>query len=101
VSANRELEGRILRRLRVGFRTVVLLNWFSMLVFLFLNGITKDVTTGAFTVFRVTAVCATLWLLVEVAEAITGRTRVSNPIMDALLILPMFGFWYLVWVSSF
>ncbi len=62
VSADRELEGRILQRLRVGFRTVVLLNWLSMLVFWFLNGITKDVRTGAFTVFRVTAVCATLWL---------------------------------------
>jgi len=72
-----------------------------MLVFLFLNGIPKDVAMGAFTVFRVTAVCATLWLLVEVGEAITGRTRPINPIMDALLILPMFGFWYLVWVSSF
>ena len=101
MSTKLELEGRILRRLRMGFRTLVLLNWLSMLVFLFLNGIPKDVAMGAFTVFRVTAVCATLWLLVEVGEAITGRTRPINPIMDALLILPMFGFWYLVWVSSF
>jgi hypothetical protein len=72
-----------------------------VLVILFLNGIPKSATLGAFTAFRATAVCATLWLRFETAEAFNGRTSVKSPLIDAVLTLPMFGFWLLAWASSF
>jgi hypothetical protein len=96
-----EFEHRILRRIRIFSRFVVISNWAAVLFILSLDGIPKSVTLGAFTVFRLTAVCATLWFLFETAEAFTGRTSVKNPVIDALLTLPMFGFWFLAWASSF
>jgi hypothetical protein len=49
-----------------------------------------------FAVFRTTAVCATVWWMFEIAEALTGRTSAKNPFINGILTLPMFGFWYLV-----
>src|SRR5882672_12591568 len=72
------------------FRFVVASNWVVVLVILFLDGIPKSVALGVFTVFRATAVCASLWLLFETAEAFTGRTSVKNPLIDTILTLPMF-----------
>ena len=96
-----DFENQLLRRLRVAFRTAVLLNWLAVLAILFLKGVPKPLAMGAFTVFRVTAVCATIWLLAEIAEALTKRTRAFNPIIDAALTLPMFAFWFLAWASSY
>jgi hypothetical protein len=96
-----DFENRFLQRLRVTLRTVVVLNWAVVLAILFIKGVPKPLAMGAFTVFRVTAVCATLWLLIEVGEAATKRTRALNPVIDAALTLPMFAFWFLAWASSF
>jgi hypothetical protein len=96
-----EFEHRIFQRIRLFSRAVVVSNWAVVLAMLVLNRIPKPVALAAFTVFRVTAVCATLWLLFETAEAFTGRTSIKNPLIDAILILPMFGFWFLAWASSF
>src|SRR5882672_6364982 len=79
------------------FRFVVASNWVVVLVIVFLDGIPKSVALGVFAVFRATAVCASLWLLFETAEAFTGRTSVKNPLIDTILTLPMFGFWFLAW----
>jgi heme exporter protein D len=96
-----DFESQLLQRLRVAFRTAVLLNWLVVLVILFTKGIRKPFAMGAFAVFRVTAVCATIWLVIEIAEAVTKRTRALNPVIDAFLTLPMFAFWLLAWASSF
>jgi hypothetical protein len=96
-----DFEVRFLQRVRIAFRLAVILSWLAVLTILFLKGIPKPVAMAAFTVFRVTAVCATLWLLIEIAEAITKRTRAVNPLIDAILTLSMFGFWFLAWASSF
>src|SRR5260370_692691 len=101
MTTNLDFESRFLHGLRIVFRAAVILNWLAVLTIWFLKGIPKPVAIAAFTIFRVTAVCATLWLLIEVAEAITKRTRVVNPLIDAILTLPMFGFWFLAWASSF
>lgn len=101
MTTNLDFERQFLQRLRIAFRAAVILNWVAVLSIWFLKGVPKPVAMGAFTVFRVTAVCATLWLLIEITEAITKRTRAVNPAIDAILTLPMFGFWFLAWASSF
>ena len=83
---------KALASIRIVFRSAVVLNWLAVLAILFLNRIPKPVAMGVFTVFRMTAVCATLWLVLEIAEAIAKRTRAVNPLIDAILTLPMFGF---------
>ncbi len=96
-----DFENQFLQRLRVSLRAVVVFNWAVVLAIFFLKGFPKPLAMGAFTVFKVTAVCATLWLLIETGEAVTKRTRALNPVIDAALTLPMFAFWFLVWASSF
>jgi len=96
-----DFERRLLQRLRMTLRAIVVLNWTLVLTILFLKGVPKDLAMGAFTAFRVTAVVATLWLLVEIAEAFLKRTRALNPIIDGALTLPMFAFWFLAWATSY
>jgi hypothetical protein len=96
-----EFEHRLFQRIRVISRILVIINWLAVLVILLMHGVPRSVAMGAFNLFRGTAVCATLWLLFETVEAFTGRTSGKNPLIDAALILPVFGFWFLVWVSSF
>lgn len=94
-------EAQFWHRVRIVFRVGVILNWLAVAIILTMKGIPKPAAMTAFTVFRVTTVCATLWLLIEITEAIAKRTRVINPVIDAILTLPMFGFWFLAWASSF
>jgi len=101
VTTNLDFENRFLQRLRLVFRAAVILSWLAMLALLPLHGVPKPLAVGAFTVFRGTAVCAALWLIVEMGEAITKRTRTLNPVIDAILTLPMFGFWFLIRASTF
>ena len=96
-----EFEHRLLQRIRVISRILVVINWLVVVVILFSHGIPKSVAVGVFDVFRITAVCATLWFLFETVEALTGRTSAKNPLIDAFLTLPMFGFWFLAWATSF
>jgi len=101
MTTNLDFENRFLQRLRLVFRAAVILSWLAMLILLPLHGVPKPLSIGAFTVFRGTAVCAALWLIVEMGEAIAKRTRVLNPLIDAILTLPMFGFWLLIRASAF
>jgi hypothetical protein len=54
-----------------------------------------------FTAFKVIAVVGSIWVLFEFVEAFLGRTSFKNPLIDAFLTVPMFGFWFLVSVSTF
>jgi hypothetical protein len=96
-----EFEHRLFHRIRVISRAFVIFNWLVILVMLFLHVVPKSVAMGTFTVFRITAVCATVWWMFEVAEALTGRTSFMNPFVDGILTLPMFGFWLLVLAATF
>jgi hypothetical protein len=100
MTTNLDFENRFFQRLRMVFRAAVILSWLAMLV-LPLHGVPKPLAIGAFTVFRGTAVCAALWLIVEMGEATAKRTRVLNPLIDAILTLPMFGLWFLIRASTF
>jgi ABC-type proline/glycine betaine transport system permease subunit len=95
-----DFKNQLLQRLRVAFRTAVFLNWLVVLAILFTKGVPKPFAMGALTVFRATAVCATIWLLIEIAEALTKRSRALNPVIDAFLTLPMFAFLFLARASS-
>jgi hypothetical protein len=94
-------EIRTVRRISLVARAVVVLNWITILAILFANGVSKNIAIGAFTLFRITAVLATIWLIAEVAEGFAGRTSFVNVLVDGLLTLPMFAFWLLVVVSTF
>jgi hypothetical protein len=96
-----ENEARVLQRVRTAFRAAVILNWLAVLAILFFRGTPKPVAMIAFTAFRLTAICSTVWLLFEIAEVIAKRTRRLNPFVDAILTLPMYGFWFLAWASTY
>ena len=94
-------EARIVRRISLVARLVVVLNWITILTIQFAHSVPKNIALGAFTVFRITAVLATIWLIAEAAEGYAGRTSFVNVLIDGLLTLPMFAFWFLVVVSTF
>ena len=94
-------ETRTVRRISLVARLVVVLNWITILAILFAHGVPKNIALSAFTVFRITAVLATLWLIAEVAEGFAGRTSFVRVLIDGLLTLPMFVFWLWVYVSTF
>ncbi len=96
-----EFAPRLFPRIRVSSRILVVINWLVVVVILLSHGIPKSVAVGVFHVFRITAVFATLWFLFATVEAFTGRTSAKNLLIDAFLTLPMFGFWFLAWASSF
>ena len=93
-------EGRFVRHISLIARTVVLLNWVTISAILAARGVPKSVALGAFTVFRITAVLATLWLIAEIVKGFAGRTSFVTVLLDGFLTLPMFAFWFLVAASS-
>ena len=96
-----EFEYRLLQRVRLILRGFVIFNWLLVLVLVFTHEVPKSVGLGVFTLFRATAICATVWFVFESIEALAGRTSAKNPLIDAILTLPMFGFWLLALASSF
>jgi hypothetical protein len=93
-------EARAVRRISLIARTVVLLNWVTILAILAARGVPKNVALGAFTVFRITAILGTLWLIAEIAEGFAGRTSFGTVLLDGFLTMPMFAFWFLVAAST-
>lgn len=94
-------ETRIVRRISLVARIVVALNWAIVLGILASHNLPKNFALGAFTVFKITAIVAALWLIAEVAEGFSGRIKFVAIVWDCLLILPMFAFWFLVTASTY
>jgi hypothetical protein len=94
-------EARIVRVIANVSRVVVCLNWVSILGILVSHNVPKDFALGVFTVFKITAIAAALWLLAEVAEGFAGRIKFVAIVGDCFLILPMFAFWFLVTASTY
>jgi hypothetical protein len=94
-------EHSLQQRIRLISRIFIALNWLVILSISFLHRVPRSVALGAFTVFRVTAVCASLWLLFEIAGTRSGHTTIKNLLIDAVLVLPMYGFWLLVAAAAF
>jgi hypothetical protein len=93
-------EARAVRHISLIARTVVLLNWVTILAILAARGVPKNVALGASTVFRITAILAALWLIAEIAEGFAGRTSFVTVLLDGFLTMPMFAFWFLVAAST-
>ena len=100
IPATESFETRSLHRISLIAPTVVVLNWITILAILAAHGVPKNVALGAFTVFRITAVLAALWLIAETAEGFAGRTSFVHVFIDGLLTLLMFAFWFLVAAST-
>lgn len=96
-----EFELRVFRRIRVVSRTTVILSWLTIVATLLSRDVSKSAAMGVFTAFKAIAVIGSVWLVFEFVEAFLGRTSFKNPLIDAILTLPMFGFWLLVSVSTF
>jgi hypothetical protein len=82
-------------------RGIVVVNWLAMVLVLSIANIPKTVATFAFAVFRICAVCAFAYLIYESSLVTEKRTSVSGMIVDALLVLPMFLFWFAVRAATF
>jgi hypothetical protein len=94
-------ETRIVRVIAIVCRVVVCLNWAIILGILVAHNVPKNFALGAFTVFKITAIAAALWLLTEVAEGFAGRIKFAAVVGDCFLILPMFAFWFLLTASTY
>ena len=94
-------EHSLQQRIRLISRIFIALNWLVILSISFLHQVPRSVALGAFTIFRVTAVCASLWLLFEIAGTRRGPTTIKNLLIDAVLVLPMYAFWLLVAAAAF
>jgi hypothetical protein len=94
-------ENRLCQRIRVILRIFVVFNWLAVLSALFLHRVPRSVAFVAMTVFRDTAICATLWLIFEAAVDLKGHAATKNLLIDAMLILPMLGFWFIVAAATF
>lgn len=82
-------------------RGIVLLNWLAMALVLGIANVPKGVAMSALAVFRISAVCALAFLIYESSLVTEKRTSVSGMIVDALLVLPMFLFWFAVRAATF
>jgi hypothetical protein len=91
-------EHRLYQRIRVILRIFIALNWLVILSILFLHRVSRSLALGAFTVFRDTAVCASLWLIFETVK---GHTAARNLLIDAMVILPMLAFLLYVAAATF
>ena len=96
-TAETRLVGQICLLMRGG----VISGWLAILITLSLRGVHPHLAQGIFSYFRIVAILATLWLIAGTVEALSGRASFRSVAIDALLTLPMFAFWFLVFVSSF
>jgi uncharacterized membrane protein len=70
-------------------------------VWLLPRSLPKSISMTAFWLFTATAIVGFVFLLFEIAEASRKRTAIAEVVLDALLVLPMFAFWFIAWVASY
>ena len=77
------------------------LNWLGMGLILAKENVPKNLASSAFGAFRIWALCAIAYLLYEASLVTQKRTTTAAWVVDALLVLPMFIFWFLVRAATF
>ena len=82
-------------------RGIVGLNWLAMALILATPHVQKTLALSAFAVFRTCAVCGFAYLIYESSLVTQKHARVAAWMADALLVLPMFVFWFAVRVATF
>jgi len=90
-------------RWRLGFRLTVVVTWLLVLVLLWFGPRTwpRTVPLAAFWWFRAIAILGVVYLFYEVGQVSEKRVGVGEVLLDALLVLPMFAFWFIAWAASY
>ncbi len=85
------------------FRAIVITMWLliASVVWLLPRSVPKGAAMAVFWLFRTTAVAGVIYLLCEIRATSEGRLALRALIIDAVLVLPMFAFWLLVWVATY
>jgi len=81
-------------------RAVVLLNWVIVLVALLVRPVPKALALDAFVLFRVCAVCVGALVVAE-AVFLRRRSKPRTVLLDAVLALSMFVFWFFVRAATY
>jgi hypothetical protein len=82
-------------------RIIIVLNWLAMALILAAPHVHKNLALSAFVVFRACALCGLAYLFYESSLVTEKHARVAVWIADALLVLPMFAFWFAVRAATF
>ena len=88
---------------RLGFRLTVVVTWLLVVGVVWFSPRTwpKAVPMAAFWWFRAIAILGVVHLLYEVNQVSEKRLSVGDVVLDALLVLPMFCFWFIAWAASY
>jgi hypothetical protein len=89
------------KRLCWTVRGIIALNWLAMGLILAVSNVPKNLAMSAFGVFRICAVCAVAYLLYESSLVTQKRATTATWVVDGLLVLSMFLFWFAVSASTF
>ncbi|MBZ5563528.1 MAG: hypothetical protein LAP13_14045 [Acidobacteriia bacterium] len=81
-------------------RVVVVLNWLVILAAVLLRGVPKALALNAFAAFKVSAVCVGALVIAEIVF-LRHRSKPWAVLLDAVLGLSMFVFWFFVLASTF
>lgn len=77
-------------------RGIIALNWLVMVLILAVANVPKNLAASAFGVFRICALCAVAYLVYESSLVSQKRAAFAAWVVDALLVLSMFLFWFAV-----
>jgi hypothetical protein len=85
------------------FRITVVVTWLLIIAitWLFPGTMPKAVPMAAFWWFRAIAVLGLAYLLYEVGQVSKKRVGVGGVILDAVLVLPMYLFWFAALAAAF
>jgi hypothetical protein len=95
--------GGVITRWRLPLRLAVVVMWMIVLSLLGppFRWVPKSISMSAFWLFTATAIVGLVFLLFEIGEASRKRTAIGEVVLDALLVLPMFVFWFIAWAASY
>jgi hypothetical protein len=90
------------RRMRIGFRVVIVVTWVQILVAVLLpyRFMPKPVLEVSYWWLRVIAVLAVPVLLYEVRQVSAKRALKTGFLIDVVLVIPMYLLWCLIWLFS-
>ena len=88
------------RLLHRALRAVVVLSWVIVLAAVLIRPVPKALALDAFVLFRVCAVCVGALVVAEVAF-LRRRSKPRTLLLDAVLALSMFAFWFFVRAATY
>jgi hypothetical protein len=88
---------------RSAFRMIVVVTWVLIIAvtWFFPRTMPKAIPMAAFWWFRAIAVLGFVYLLYEVGQVSKKRVGVVGVVLDGVLVLPMFVFWFAALAAAF